>query len=77
MPKFSVRLYDEYCTEFLVEAANAQEAQDVVDQHETLGEDAPKVEPRITHVFPREYVGSGDTMVWRLDENGEQVDEED
>ncbi len=77
MPRFSVRIYDEYCTEFHVDAPTPDEAQAIAEAHENDGAHATQMDPRIKHVFDREYVGSGDMIVQRLDEQGNVIEGEE
>jgi len=72
MPRYDVKVYTEYSRTFRVEAADAQEAKAVVEQHEADGEHAVRADPRIMHVSEPEFVG-GEILVGTLDgeERGE------
>jgi len=75
MPRYDVKVYTEYSRTFRVEAADAQEAKAVVEQHEADGEHAVRADPRIMHVSEPEFVG-GEILVGTLDgeERGEEGD---
>ena len=80
MPKYSVRFYSEYCDEYEVEAASAEEAQALAEEYEYVV-DMPKpgelerFAGKVERVTKHNFVGTSDTEVNELAADGSYLED--